>query len=221
MPEALDTTRIIHLNGMVPFYLGGVQHLYDFSGNSNHPAPLNFAGDDSEYVDVSNKQGIYTDNVNEQLSLGLDPQFDFVMESFTIEAWINPSASGLSRPIFGKYLANTDGYLFHLSAADRIEFITYQGGASQTTNSTVVGASDLNRHQFVAVRNGASVQLFKDGIEVTYNAVGVHVNPVSPSARNGLAFGFVGYSSDFSIWTRAHGSEEIHNRYLSIMGGRV
>jgi len=206
---------MIDMPGMYPFMDDVTQKICDFSGYGHSPTPLNFGGADAEYVDMQLGQGIYTDNINEQLDFGTEIDFDFTLESFSIEAWIQPSASGLSRPIFGKYLANTDGYLFHLSAADRVEFITYQSGASQTTNSAVVAAADLNLHQYIAVRDGATVRLFKDGAEVVYNAVGVHINPVAPATRNALAFGFVGYSNRLRLGRRAWGSAENYERYIN------
>jgi hypothetical protein len=222
--EVMDSSKILDVRSL-PFYDSGTQKIYDHSGYSHHQTEFGYAGNDSEIVDGPTGQALYH-NGNKCLRLN-NSDFDFTMQNFSIEVWANSRINGLDRFLFSKYAWNTDGYVFYLTIPNEMQFRTFQGGANQATASTAsYGVSDGNYHQYVATRNDTSVKLYRDGAEVAYNAIGVHVNPIAPTSRDcnicyySEAGGF-GYHKQTTVWIRAIGSAEIYERYLAGMAGRL
>lgn len=220
MTQPTDLSCILKLNGLYPYSDGATRRVRDFSGHNHAPVETNFAGDDSEYVDYRMRQGCYFSAANKVFTLASDPDFDWTAQSFSIEIWAQTTVSGAARGLAIKGLLNTDGWEFNLTAGNLLQIATYQAAASQVTNSTAVAVADGVLHQYGVSRVGASARLFLDGREVTYNAVGVHVNPVDPSARDMLIFGFIGWGQRAFMWNRALSAAEWYANFNARMNGQ-
>jgi len=112
---------------------------------------------------------------------------DFTAEDFSIAAWVNVDDLSVTRYIFIRGLASTDGYGMYISNTAGLAFWTWQAAAAQNS-ATATGIISLGSWYALGVsRNGASVRLYVNGIDLT-DAVGTHINPLTSvrSAKIGV-----------------------------------
>jgi len=106
---------------------------------------------------------------------------NFTSQSFTILAWINifdyVTGDGF-RIIFMRGHKLTDGYIFQVSAVGRLTFVTWQAAAAQDSRSDAFVIEEGIWYQVGAVRSGASVRLYRNGIDIT-TTMGVHFDPLT------------------------------------------
>jgi len=103
---------------------------------------------------------------------------NFTSESFSIAMWLNPSNIANGPVLLSNGAYQTGGYYMHLNANGSITFRTNQAAATQDT-STAAGTFTTGTWQHLAiVRNGSSVRIYKNGLDVTSSA-GTHINPTS------------------------------------------
>ena len=136
-------------------------------------------------------------------------QLDFTSEAFTIIARLNTTLGAAHASIFTRGLINTDGYWFDISPSGVLEGRTFQGGASQTSSSTSGAIVSGNYYTVGMTRDGATVILFKNGVDVT-DVHAVHVNPLTSarSAKIGVyddkaSYPFDGKIDELVIFRRA------------------
>lgn len=105
---------------------------------------------------------------------------------FTLEAWVKPSQLGVNNGIFGKAYA----YYFYLDSNNRL--VLYKAGTGYGTiaSSTTTISDTTSYHHVVATKNGATVKLYIDGVDVT----GTVSNKTITSPTNSTTIGrYAGY----------------------------
>ncbi len=114
---------------------------------------------------------------------GNGSSLNFTTSDFSLEAWINLTSAATNPTIFCRGLHLTDGYFAYINTNRGINFLTEQSGDAQNTvaaNATITLATWTH---LLITRDGATVKMYKNGVEVTYATVGVHTNPTT-STRN-------------------------------------
>jgi len=109
-------------------------------------------------------------------------QLNFTSEDFSLIARIRVNNLTESRFIFTRGLDRVDGYYFYLHTTGLLRVQTNQALASQITHST---AGDIALATWYTVgfsRNGASIRLYKNGIDITATPA-VHIDSLT-SARS-------------------------------------
>jgi len=181
---------------------------------ANRDARFEFPIQDRKYH--GGNYALLYDGVNDQVACGTGATFNFTSGAFTVEFWLRIEAypAGVQR-IMNRGLSATDGWSVRIDTAGKVNFETYQAGATQTTLSTAITAG---RWTHVAcVRSGAACTIYLDGVAANSSA-GTHVNPTT-STRN-LYFGrndagsvwFAGMLDDIRISNVARSRNEIVTR---------
>ncbi len=110
---------------------------------------------------------------------------DFQTETFSVGIWMNADALAAATTyyLYSRGLAATDGWAFYL-IEDVLYFATYQGGASQVSNSIAAAVAAGAWYQVGVTRGGAGAGdtfLCVNGVDVTDTGA-AHTNPLT-SAR--------------------------------------
>lgn len=113
-----------------------------------------------------------------ELSAANSVTMDFQVGAFSLAAWVFIDDLSIDRYIIERGLLNTDGWYFYVDITGMIRLFTNQGGAGQVTQSAA-GAITIGNWWFIgASRSGASVRVYRNGVDVT-DVAGVHVNPAA------------------------------------------
>ena len=159
------------------------------------------------------------DGVDDYVNAGNNASLNFVSQDFTITMWIEPATIiPAAQTLFIRGLYQTDGYNFEMRT-NRIWMRTEQAGAEQNTFTTNSIIANQWQH-IVMVRNGSSVTLYRNNINITSSAA-THINPLT-STRDAL-IGIYGYTSspfngsidEVRIYNRALSADEIAMQYNS------
>jgi len=158
--------------------------------------------------------GLEFDGVDDYISLGNATALGFTSQDFTIEAWIKPDNVTRGMQICQRQGWNTDGYRFQTGSSVDLEFFTFQPGENQAsrTSSDVLTAG--NWCHVAAVRQGASVKIWVDGVDVT-TTFGSHIGPAYSASRQtyiGTSYApeaFNGTISEVRIWNYARTESQI------------
>ena len=143
---------------------------------------------------------------------------DFVAGAFTLATWLNFESVGF-RYIMDRGLEDADGWGWAIDTDSALWLETSQAGAHQHSTSAA-GAIPLATWTFaVAVRSGAAVTFYVNGLP-SYGTAATHVNPLT-SARelhiginNAEAAGFMdGILWRPRIWGRALTAAEVAQIY--------
>ena len=151
-------------------------------------------------------------------------QLDFTSEDFSIIARIYVDDLTSARYLFTSGRWQRDGYQFWLDTNGRVLFDTSQNLANQTSacpNNSVATGSWFT----VGVsRDGASVKLLVNGVDVT-NLFGVHVDPLASARDRRIGTRYDGATNPFDgkieflrIFKRALSEEE---HMIVHLGGRL
>ena len=106
-------------------------------------------------------------------------QLNFISQDFSGVARIRCDNLAGNNTIFCRGLSLTDGYFWYISSTGYLEFRTCNAPAEQRTYSNV-GDFVINTWYTVGfTRNGASVKLYRNGVELGYFVVGVHIDPAT------------------------------------------
>jgi hypothetical protein len=149
--------------------------------------------------------------------------FNYTSESFTFAMWLNPTSMANGPVLFSNGAYQTSGYYAHLNANGSVLFRTNQAGATQDT-STAAGVFTTGSWQHLAItRNGASIRIYKNGLDVTSSA-GTHINPTTTALpfnlgnygpAPALGYAYSGSIDDLRIYnylrTPAQISEDMNN----------
>lgn len=133
---------------------------------------------------------------------------DFTSGDFSIGVWAKIN-DAVTRTLLCRGVANTDGWLVHVSNTGRVGFATCQAGGTQTTYSAVAITAGV--WYFIGIsRSGADALTFVNGEDVT-DAPDTHVDPLT--ANRELHIGILDDETsdpwDGQIW-----SPRIWNRVL-------
>lgn len=218
MAAPFDPTLQLDCSPMIPVVIGATQYIRDFSGYGRNGAVTNYAGTDVEFED-GDGQG--------QIVLQVSPKYlnhgqvlNYTFEDFSFEIAVNPSSIANSPVIVYKGQFNINGYYIQLFNLGNIRFVTSQAAANQITNSSLGIITTGIWHHIVISRCGATVRMYKNGVETGYSAVGVHTNPAT-SAENlqvgkyaaGVADDYSGRINRIRSWSRCLGAAEVKERY--------
>ena len=195
-------------------YPGTGNAIYDLSGFENTGTLVN-----NPTFSQINGGSLGFNGTSSSITFG--NKFSFTTESFSFSFWVfvntfttNQANQG---PIpFYKGNFNENGYYLQIQSDGGMSFITNNGGNQNT--SSIAGAIKLNIwHHVSVVRNGSSVRIYRDGIDVTSTAA-THQNP-SASSRNFLLANYNGFIyaniriSQFLLHNRALSAQEILQNY--------
>jgi len=105
-------------------------------------------------------------------------QLDFTSEDFSIIARINGDSFVAHNYLLTRGAFNARGYRFVVLAGGSLAFGTWQVAAGQLSTSLGGVIVAGNWYTVGMSRSGASVRVYRNGVDVT-NTVGVHINPVT------------------------------------------
>jgi len=138
-------------------------------------------------------------------------QLDFTSEDFSMIFRVNTDSVAASEVLWEKGLHNIEGVLFWISIGGGLEIFTSQGAANQMTNTAFALIAINTWYTIGLSRNGASIRLYIDGVDVTNVAV-AHIDPVTTvrTAKIGIRDNLAGNPFDGKI-----GFFRIYNYELS------
>ncbi len=192
---------------------------YDSSGNNNNGLWQGTLG--SQWTQGKYGGAGIFNGINNNLTLGNNPNFNFTNQNFTIESWIN-----ITPPLDGSAVTNYEiisnesytnyGYIFRInngSASDRarIYFRCSQSGAAQSAYSDIALFSSKTWHHVAAVRNGTTARVYLDGKDVTIYSDSF-VNPASapgPVVIGGNGQIFYGKLDDLRVYSYTRTQSQI------------
>jgi hypothetical protein len=159
--------------------------------------------------------GLEFDGIDDYVSLGNATALGFTSQDFTIEAWIKPGNVTKGMQIFQRHGWNANGYRLNMASSGRLQCSTFQSGAGQTSQSSAGIFIAGNWSHVAAVRDGASVRLWVNGVDST-NITGSHIDPAyaaNMTARIGTYLpgvdAFQGCISEVRIWNYARSESQI------------
>ena len=148
-------------------------------------------------------------------------KFSFTTENFSFTYWVfvntfTTNQAGQGPIVFWKGNFNENGYYSQMDSNGSFGFITNSPSNQSTSSSS--GVVKLRYwHHISIVRNGSSVKLYCDGVDVTSSAA-THQNP-SASNQNFLIANYNNFIlaniqiSQFQIYNRALTQQEVQQNY--------
>lgn len=123
---------------------------------------------------------------------------NYTSSDFSIEFWVNAvsfaSTSGVNYSvIIFKGQFDVEGYVVYIETNGRVNFVTNQSGASQTTSTATSAVATGAWYHIVITRAGAVAKIYINGSDAT-NTSGSHTNPASASGTNFQIGEYVGWS---------------------------
>ena len=195
-------------------YPGTGNAIYDLSGFGNTGTLAN-----SPTFSQINGGSLGFNGTNSYITFG--NKFSLTSESFSFSFWVfvntfTTNQANQGPVVFYKGNFNENGYYLQINSDGSMGFVTNNGG-NQITFS-FAGCIKLNIwHHVSVVRNGSSVRIYCDGIDVTSSAA-IHQNP-SASSRD---FNLANYNnfilaniriSQFLLHNRALSAQEVLQNY--------
>ncbi len=148
-------------------------------------------------------------------------QLDFTSGAFSFIFTIDVDDLSDGRTLIGHEITSQTGYLARIDTDGSVVFFTFQTAANQVSISTAGDFVINTRYTVGITRDGASVRLYRNGVDVT-NTVGVHIDPVSSASKvyigirgNEVDDSFDGVIGTVLAYNRALSAIEhieIHNR---------
>lgn len=149
-----------------------------------------------------------------------ETQLNFTSEDFSIVARAKLDAISSYHSIFMRGLWNTDGYWFTIDVNGALQFLTFQAGANQLSDTDDSKVTTATWYTFGLSRDGSSGKVFINGVDETTTS-GSHTNPKTSSrtAKIGIYDSKVAYPFDgkiylLAVWGKALSTEEhlhMHN----------
>lgn len=201
---------------------GDAKALTDSSGNSAGGTTHYGANTTGMDCTVAGKYGggCSLDGADDYMDGGSN--FNYTSQNFSISYWIklNSLTTNVVNqgpvPIYkGQYQVN--GYYSQINASGGISFVTNQSGANQSSSAPAGTITTGNWYQITYARNGASVRIYVNGVDVT-SSDPAHINPTSSSDnfQVGLYASTIntnGYVDDLRIYNRALSPKEVSDLY--------
>lgn len=127
-------------------------------------------------------------------------QLDFTSEAFSlvIRAYVESVSAHMG--LFSRYEWAVDGYALLLLQAGYLYFVTEQSEAEQSSQGNIGDISAGNWYTFGVSRDGATVTLYQNGVDIT--AIhGTHLNPATcnRAAKISVLGDFNAYAFDGKI----------------------
>ncbi len=150
---------------------------YDSSGNENHGTITNatlstFHSTQNEFSfqnEVGYNGALDFDGTNDYVEVPDDENWDFGAENFTVDFWVNPSASPntynslVGQNINGSYTGTS--WWVYMGSTRTITFYN-SNGSDTIINATSAASIPLNEWTHIAhVRNGSSFKIYINGVE--------------------------------------------------------
>ena len=118
---------------------------------------------------------IYFDGSGDYLNIGYNGgAFDFGSSDWTVEFWIYlPSLPNAYKRIYSYMNGNTEACFFEITSSNQMTFGILSGATVFTATDPSAMTSGAWMH-FAGVRNGSSLLLFREGIQVASVTVGTN-----------------------------------------------
>jgi len=151
---------------------------------------------------------------------------DFIGDDFAMTCWVHSTGLVGGRAIMYRGVQGVDGWGWFVRATGQQRFETNQAAAVYQYTQSPAGDVLINAWWLLGMsRSGASVQLFKNGIEVTDpDETGAHVNPLTSArdlhigiADNEVLYPWRGYKWNPRIWGR-HLTPDDHKQVFDLEG---
>ena len=184
-----------------------------FTDNSPAPKTITVYGNAQISTTQSkfNSSSMYFDGASDYLTIADNVDFSFGTSDVTVDGWFYELATGAIRQIVGQHstASTADSSFLVLSDAGKLAFSMY----SSTTAYSVTNAAShsLNVwHHYAAVRDGVTLRLFLDGVNVGNTSIGaasindstrvVSIGTImNNSGRDPGGYDFNGYLDDLRI----------------------
>lgn len=114
-----------------------------------------------------------------ELAAAESTDMDFQVGAFSLVSWIFVDDLTDDRYLFVRGLDGNDGWYMYIASAGGLQLVTSQLGADQVTGSAVGTIATGTWYLVGATRLGASVKLYRNGVDVTGTPPGVHINPAA------------------------------------------
>lgn len=199
--------------GNINSYPGTGNQIYDLSGFGNTGTLAN-----NPVFSSSNAGQLGYNGTSQYITFG--NKFSFTSENFSFTYWVfvntfTTNQANQGPVVFWKGNFNENGYYCQLNSDGSIGFVT--NSPSNQITSSGAGVVKLKYwHHISIVRNGSSVRLYCDGVDVTVTAA-TH-NPAA-SNRDFLIANYNSFilaniqTSQFQIYNRALTQQEISQNY--------
>ena len=145
------------------------------------------------------------DGDNDYIDGGTNSLLNFTTGAFTISIWVKPANLAQYAFLFCRGLDKVDGYYLAQNSAGLV-FATSQALVAQVTSA--VNCVSTSWQNIMVVRDGASVRLLVNGVDVVSSA-GTHINPTT-SARSlkigvydNLAYDYTGLGATVTVFNGA------------------
>ncbi len=200
-----DSSCVLYLEGQQDAYSSTIK---DLSGYANN-------GTITGATWVRLPSGLWVnsfDGTDDIINCGTNSVLNFTTGDFSGIAWVKTTVTANVQWIMGRGLGNTDGWAMLIHTDGRVDFETYQAGASQLSyaaNNTTVTNGQFNLIGWT--RTGTSCRVWLNGVDIT-NTVGNHTNPLT--STRALKIGNSDTLNQYPF-TGQMGLERIFSYYLS------
>ena len=130
------------------------------------------------------------DGTGDYLSMPVEPRFDFGTANFTIESWVNLSATGQFNPIIYLGRDTYTGIACDVSSSNNPRIIADIGGS---WGVVATGSTSLTTNQWyhlAFVRNGSSFKIYVDGVE---DASATNSGSITAATSDSNSVAHIGY----------------------------
>ena len=146
-----------------------------------------------------------------------DSALNFGTADFTVQIWVNYNGTSGEQVLVEKFTGQTGpGWTLTKLSSNAIAIAT-DAGAVPILSSSALSISLGAWHQFVARRNGTSLDLFFDGASVAFSTISAATSAATSDpllvgrrdAADGRGFSTNGSLDELAIWSRALSNPEI------------
>jgi hypothetical protein len=178
-PNFENVTMLLHGDGTN----GGQNNTFLDSSTNNFTITRNGNTTQGSFSPYGPNWSNYFDGASDYLNLGYRSALELTSQNFTIEFWLNQSATATGM-ICGTWRTNSSAYVWGIfSGGAGLGFSYSTSGSYQSANDGKVGTSvSIGVWTHIAiVRNGTTLTLYKDGVSVSTSTS--MTNPVSSSQQ--------------------------------------
>ena len=215
-PKIVTDGLVLYLDAANPYsYVSGSTVWNDISRTRTSGSLIN-----GPTFSSANNGSIVFDGVDDYVNCG--NILNYTSQNFTFSYWayfnsLTTNATGQGPVVLFKGAFQTNGYYDQVATDGKIVFVTNQGGAVQASE-TPSGSININTwYNLIHVRNGSSVRIYVNGIDIT-SVAATHTNPQSSSTNFSIAvYPFSIYGnfrlSHFLNYNRALSAQEVLQNY--------
>ena len=158
------------------------------------------------------------DGTDDYVDCGSDSSLKFTSEDFSTEFWAKFDSFASYPRIIGNDASETTGYWLDFRNTGKLRFITNQPPAERQETNINDGLTVIDTwYHFVASRDGATVTLYRNGVDAT-TSHGTHIDPATPGdtfigRRFNVSYPMDGQIALVRIYNRALSALEIQNHF--------